>query len=226
MASPVDDRALPERVWIQVVTTQPVVASGIVALLEGRHGALLITTDGPLDAEPEVVFYDVIGLHEGDGSDLDYWVAHTSSIVVAVARDLRPDLGAEAFARGAIAAISLGATAEDFLEVIEAALTGHIADSRVAQDAEEGSRLGKDVGLTHREADVIGLIVRGRSNREIGEEMYLSTNTVKSYIRSAYRKMGVGSRSQAVTWGVQRGFPLGTAGEPTSAEREAQSPSW
>ena len=217
MASPVDDRAVPERVWIQVVTTQPVVASGIEALLQGRRDARLITTDGPLDAEPDVVFYDVIGLHEGDGSDLDHWVAHTSSIVVAVARDLRPDLAAEAFARGAIAAISLGATAEDFLEVIEAALTGHIADSRVAQDAEESSRLGLEAGLTHREADVIGLIVRGRSNREIGEEMFLSTNTVKGYIRSAYRKMEVASRSQAVTWGLQHGFPLASPGDPTGS---------
>ena len=174
------------------MTTQPVVANGIMALLEGRHGDLLITTEGPPDAEPDVVFYDVIGLHEGDGTDLDYWVAHTSSIVIAVARDLRPDLSADAFTRGAIAAISIGATAEDFLEVVEAALTGHIADSRVAHDADEGSsRPGREVGLTHREADVVGLIVRGLSNREIGEEMILSTNTVKSYIRSAYRKMGV-----------------------------------
>ena len=172
-----------------------------------------------------MVFYDVIGLHEGDGSDLDHWVAHTSSIVVAVARDLRPDLGAEAFARGAIAAISLGATAEDFLEVIEAALTGHIADSRVAQDAEEGSRLGIEAGLTHREADVIGLIVRGRSNREIGEEMFLSTNTVKSYIRSAYRKMEVASRSQAVTWGLQHGFPLDSARDPTAHSTVGSRPS-
>ncbi|MDT7722632.1 MAG: hypothetical protein QOE94_3643, partial [Mycobacterium sp.] len=35
---------------------------------------------------------------------------------------------------------------------------------------------------------------------------YLSPNTVKSYIRAIYRKLGVGSRTQAVLWGVQHGF--------------------
>ena len=91
--------------------------------------------------------------------------------------------------RGAIAAISIGATTDDFLEVIEAALTGHIADSRVAHEAEEDARLGREVGLTLRQAEVLARIVRGMSNQEIGEDLHVTTNTVKSYIRSAYRKM-------------------------------------
>ena len=209
-----DPPALPARVWIQVVTTQPVVACGISSLLVGRHGGLYITTEGSSGAEPDVVFYDVIGLYEGDGRDLDFWVAHTSSIVIAVTRDLRPDLGADAFMRGAMAAISIGATAEDFLELIEAAPTGDIADSRVAQ-AEDSTRPGSDAGLTPREAEVLGLIVKGLSNRDIAEEFNLSINSVKSFIRSAYRKMDVFSRAQAVKWGVQHGFPLDTAAEPT-----------
>ena len=40
----------------------------------------------------------------------------------------------------------------------------------------------------------------------------MSSNSVKSYIRSAYRKMDVASRTQAVAWGVQHGFAL--EGEP------------
>ena len=209
MALQVEPPALPRRVCIQVVTTQPVVANGIESLLVGRHDDLLITV-GTADGEPDVVFYDVIGLHERDGDDLEWWVAHTSSTVIAVTQDLRPDLGADAFLRGAAAAISIGASAEEFLEVVEAALTGHCADSRVAQEAEEATRAGSEVGLTHREAEVLGLIVRGLSNREICVEFHLSTNTVKSYIRSAYRKMEVLSRSEAVEWGVQHGFPLDT----------------
>jgi len=35
---------------------------------------------------------------------------------------------------------------------------------------------------------------------------YLSPNTIKSYIRSVYRKIGVSSRTQAVLWGVHHGF--------------------
>jgi len=60
--------------------------------------------------------------------------------------------------------------------------------------------------LTPRETDIVARIVAGRSNREIGEELVLSVNSVKTYIRSAYRKMGVERRTQAVLWGLEHGF--------------------
>jgi two-component system, NarL family, response regulator LiaR len=43
-------------------------------------------------------------------------------------------------------------------------------------------------------------------NEQIAEATYLSINTVKTYIRTAYRKMGVTRRSQAVLLGVEHGF--------------------
>ncbi|AVZ41345.1 helix-turn-helix transcriptional regulator [Dietzia sp. JS16-p6b] len=64
----------------------------------------------------------------------------------------------------------------------------------------------KDAGLSAREAEMVGLIVQGLSNREIGDRCYLSANTVKTYIRAAYRKMGVGTRAQAVAWGIDHGL--------------------
>jgi DNA-binding NarL/FixJ family response regulator len=54
--------------------------------------------------------------------------------------------------------------------------------------------------LTARERQVVALIARGYSNREIAGELYLSVNSVKTYIRSAYRKIGVERRTQAVIW--------------------------
>lgn len=59
--------------------------------------------------------------------------------------------------------------------------------------------------LTTRERETLGLIATGRSNDEIAQEMRISLNSVKSYIRSAYRKTGVQSRSQAVLWAVNHG---------------------
>lgn len=50
------------------------------------------------------------------------------------------------------------------------------------------------------------MITRGLSNEEIAKAVYLSINTVKSYIRRAYRKMGVDSRSRAILLAVDRGF--------------------
>ena len=68
----------PSHAWIQVVTSQPVVSTGITSMLVGRHGDVLVTDEGPFGDEPDVVFFDVIGLHEGDGTDLDHWISHTS----------------------------------------------------------------------------------------------------------------------------------------------------
>ena len=59
--------------------------------------------------------------------------------------------------------------------------------------------------LTARERETLAFIATGRSNDEIAQEMRISLNSVKSYIRSAYRKTGVQSRSQAVLWAVNHG---------------------
>ena len=53
---------------------------------------------------------------------------------------------------------------------------------------------------------MVALITQGLSNDEIARTSHLSINSVKSYIRSAYRKMGVSRRSQAVLWGIRNGF--------------------
>ena len=214
MSTPFDETTTAVT-WIEVVTSQDVIQTGLATLLGAHPGPLRIATCGPEGGEPDVVFYDVIGLHEGDGSDLDHWLKETAATVIALTHELRPDLGAAALERGAEAAISIGASLDDFVEVIEAALGGHLDDSPVAQDADKATRVGREAGLTLREVDVLSMIVLGMSNNEIAERCSLSINSVKSYIRSAYRKMEVTSRSQAVKWGVQHGFPLDSgAGRP------------
>lgn len=65
---------------------------------------------------------------------------------------------------------------------------------------------GQATGLTVREAETLALIVRGMSNREIADDLFLSENSVKTHIRHAYRKIGVTRRSQAVRWGYENGF--------------------
>ncbi|MCD4534541.1 LuxR C-terminal-related transcriptional regulator [Nocardioides sp. cx-169] len=60
--------------------------------------------------------------------------------------------------------------------------------------------------LSARESEIVALIVQGLSHQEIAETAFLSINSVKTYIRTAYRKMGVTRRSQAVGWAIQHGF--------------------
>jgi DNA-binding NarL/FixJ family response regulator len=60
--------------------------------------------------------------------------------------------------------------------------------------------------LTEREVEVISLVARGLTNADIAAALFLSPNSIKTYIRTAYRKMNVTSRSQAVLWAFHRGL--------------------
>ena len=60
--------------------------------------------------------------------------------------------------------------------------------------------------LTERERDVLELITNGYSNQQISQRLYLSINSVKTYVRSGYRKIGAETRSHAVIWGVRHGL--------------------
>jgi NarL family two-component system response regulator LiaR len=61
-------------------------------------------------------------------------------------------------------------------------------------------------GLTAREIEVLSLVADGLSNDEIARRLYLSINSIKTYIRSAYRKIQVARRSQATAWARSRGL--------------------
>jgi two-component system, NarL family, response regulator LiaR len=80
------------------------------------------------------------------------------------------------------------------------------ADYPASDDFDLGDWPGRKHGLSAREAEVIAMITQGLSNEEIAARAYMSINTVKTYIRTAYRKIGVNSRTRAVLWGIDHGF--------------------
>jgi LuxR family maltose regulon positive regulatory protein len=65
--------------------------------------------------------------------------------------------------------------------------------------ADRGRARGIEAGLSERELRVLGLLATNLTQREIGSELYLSLNTVKSHTRSIFRKLGVSGRVEAVT---------------------------
>ena len=81
-----------------------------------------------------------------------------------------------------------------------------VAPTRSAAPSNARRASGELDQLTVRERETLAHIATGRSNVEIAASMQISLNSVKSYIRSAYRKTGVQSRSQAVLWAVSHGL--------------------
>jgi DNA-binding CsgD family transcriptional regulator len=64
----------------------------------------------------------------------------------------------------------------------------------------------REVGLTQRELEILGLIARGLTNRQIGETLFVSENTVKTHSSRLFEKMQVNRRTQAVQRGKEMGL--------------------
>jgi DNA-binding NarL/FixJ family response regulator len=58
--------------------------------------------------------------------------------------------------------------------------------------------------LTPREQEVVRLIVRGSSNRQIAETLVITERTAETHVRNIREKLGFNSRAQIAAWGVQR----------------------
>jgi DNA-binding NarL/FixJ family response regulator len=193
---------------VAVLSPQPIVRHGLVGLL-GKHPGRVTVVPFPDDAvgsSPDVVLYDVLLLLHRDGVDLGDLATSASGRVLALSRDLRPELVARAIALGADGSCSIGASEDELLAAVEAVGRGESPD---APSVPPGPRPGAQVGLTEREVQVLTLIAQGHTNQEIARTLFLSPNSIKTYVRTAYRKIGAASRSQAVSWAIRNGFPSG-----------------
>lgn len=157
-------------------------------------------------ALPDVVLYDAVAIRRDEGAELTALIDARETAVVVVGRELRPDLALRPCARRATGYVSLEASACEILSVVREAACARAA-GRAGPD--HPPALGGEVHLTVREAMVLGDIVQGFANVEIAERQCISVNTIKTCVRSAYRKIGVTTRAQAVSWGLQHGFPPG-----------------
>jgi DNA-binding NarL/FixJ family response regulator len=88
---------------------------------------------------------------------------------------------------------------------IDPALAGRVAVTAARLQSGEFWP-GSHLGLTQRESEVLQLMVRGLSNRAIGQQLYIGEETVKTHSRSIYRKLDVGDRSQAVAVALREGI--------------------
>jgi DNA-binding NarL/FixJ family response regulator len=88
---------------------------------------------------------------------------------------------------------------------IVAVAAGHIVQPRSLMPARG------ETALSHREKQVLGLVVMGFTNREVAKQLFLAECTVKSHMQSIFAKLGVGSRKEAVAvlLDPQRGLGLG-----------------
>ena len=173
---------------------------------EAKTGTEAVSLAGRL--KPDVVLMD-LRMPEMDG------VAATERI-----KDSNPEIR--------VVVLTTYDSDSDILRAVEAGATGYllkdtpeerlyeairaVADGRplLAPSATtllmERTRRAPEENLSGREIEVLGLVARGSSNREIAEALWISEATVKSHLIRIYAKLGVADRTAAVTTAIERGM--------------------
>ncbi len=198
---------------VAIVNDYEIVVAGVAAMLAPHHERVCVVeldSGVPVVSDVDVILYDTFSQIQGDGVDLEDLVRDSDARVVIFSWTLQEAVVRKAIDRGACGYLSKGLSAEEIVSAIEAVHDGETVAPRDpghgVENPDAGDWPGREHGLSPRESEVLALITQGLSNQEIAERTYLSINSVKTYIRTGYRKIGVARRSQAVAWGMRHGF--------------------
>jgi len=192
-----------------------VIVAGLQAMLAPHADRVrVVELDSllPVHSAVDVLLYDAFGRERVTGP-VEQTIAETDAKVVIYTWHLDAELVEEALAKGAAGCLSKSLEGPDLVAAIEKVHSGSVVVSHPPPGPEEepdqdarGDWPGRDHGLSSRESEVLALIAQGLSNQEVADRAFLSINSVKTYIRTAYRKIGVERRTQAVLWATRNGF--------------------
>lgn len=207
---------------VMVVDDNPVVRSGLVALLEAgdRIEVIAEAGDGRRAVElaahlhPDLVLLDV-RMPLVDGVEAAGQLSpHTRVLMLTYTED--PDVVRSAIRNGAVGYLVHGRFAAEELEqavldgvsgrsnplsqvAVSAVLDGIKSMPETSADPARDLELHRaGLGLSVREVEVMDRMTTGLTNRQIAEELFLSEKTVKNHVNRIYAKLGVESRAAAI----------------------------
>lgn len=198
---------------ISLVNDYEVVLIGVAHLFDRYQDRVVVMeidmTEGVSD-DVDIALYDNFAQGEADQDDITALIeSRHARRVVVYTWNFDGHLVKAALSKGASGYLSKALPASELVDALERIHRGEVVVSAppkkgrlsVGQDWP-----GRSESLSERESEILALITQGKSNSDISVLTYLSVNSIKTYIRSTYRKIGVDSRTQAVLWGVEHGF--------------------
>ncbi|QNE47466.1 response regulator transcription factor [Glaciihabitans sp. INWT7] len=205
--------APPRPLTVALVDDYDVVLKGLAHMFDDYRDRVLVSeidSNASLDDSVDIVMYDSFAQPESDHQELNALVNNPKARnVVVYTWNFHPRLVESAREQGVKGYLSKTLAANELVSALEQVHAGEEVISDPARRSGSALALdwpGRREGITDRESEILALITQGKSNAEVAALTYLSPNTVKSYIRNTYRKIGAQSRSQAVLWGVGHGF--------------------
>jgi DNA-binding NarL/FixJ family response regulator len=198
---------------VAIVDDYDVVLAGIARMFD-RYADHIVVVEldatEPVVDDVDIALYDSFAQPEADQDEIRALVdnPHARKVVVYT-WNFDERLVTSALDKGASGYLSKTLTAAELVAALEAIDGGE----QVISPPPPRNRLsvgldwpGRSEGLSERESEILALITQGKSNAEIAQLVFLSINSIKTYIRSAYRKIGARSRVEAVLWGIEHGF--------------------
>lgn len=200
---------------VLIVDDHAMVRKGLVAFLKNQSELELIgeacdgreAIDSCQQNQPDVILMDLIMPELGG-------VAATRTIhqrwpdiqVIALTSFQEKELVQDALQAGAIGYLLKNVSGEELAEAIRQAHSGRPtlapeAVQALIQPPSEVESLA--AGLTRREHEVLALLVKGMSNPEIAGQLFISRATVKVHISNILSKLGVNSRTEAISLAIQ-----------------------
>ena len=199
-------------ITVALVDDYDVVLIGVANMFDRYRDRVVVAeidSNMGLDDAVDIVLYDSFAQPESDHEEIAHLVANPRARrVVVYTWNFHPDLIESARQHGAHGTFQDAARARSGRRPGGGACRRDRHQRRPprARSAPGLNWPGRGEGLSDRESEILALITQGKSNAEVAALTYLSPNTIKSYIRTIYRKIGAASRTQAVLWGVKHGF--------------------
>ena len=205
----------PESVTVVVVDDHPIVREGLARMLAEHSdirivGAAANGADGLMTVQrshPQVVLLDM-QLPDMHGLDVLQEIVRRypeSRVLVLTIHD-EPAIASRALDMGAAGYVLKDAGEEELIAAIRIVASGGEYFASLVMRQLIGDRSTRESSqLSVREKEVLRLLAEGCSNREIAETLFLSPETVKTYVGRIFQKLEASDRAQAVT----KGFRLG-----------------
>ena len=206
---------------VLLVDDHPVVRSGLAMLVEGAddltvvgeagdgEAALALLEELTVDGEDvDVVLMDLrMPVLDGAGATARIVAEHPGvAVLVLTTYDTDADI-LRAVEAGATGYLLKDARREELLAGIRAAARGEtVLAPSVAARLVGNLRSPRSERPTARELEVLAGAARGLSNADIGRELYIGEATVKTHLLRLFTKLGVDSRTAAVTVAMERGL--------------------
>ena len=204
-----DDQALFRRGLYVVLGTE----DGVEVVAEAENGVEAI--EKARELAPDVVLMDV-RMPKASGIEAAAQIRAdlpSAKILMLTVSDEEEDLY-EAIKAGANGYLLKEISVEEVAEAIRAVMQGQslISPSMASKLLSEFNALVRRAedrqqfpapALTNREIEVLRLVAKGMSNREIAEELYISENTVKNHVRNILEKLHLHNRMEAVIYAVK-----------------------